>query len=708
MGWQLGFQQSKLARRLMAVFFFCVLVPVLGLAAVSYLQVKHQLTEQSELRLERDSKAVVMSALERLVLADGLIRTLAPDDAEERIGRQTPDAINPIESAIWTDGEGRALRALGQWTRTPIARPEEVERLRQGTTLRAHPENGRVLLARETSHGQLWVAVDTAFLWSAANEFAQLRGEGTTCVLAADASPIRCDTRIRPADLEPHLRTRQPFLVDIGGEPYRAVTREMYFDWYFGAEPWSVVLAEPVSEAVAPLESFRRIFAPVALLSVLVVLFASSMQLRRIFARLVRLRTATAGLAAGHFDQLVSIEGDDEITELAGSFNHMASQLGEQFGLLRAAGAVDRAALETETVHELSHGVATALGESFPNCDRVICMGLISPDDARLEGSLAYAGPTGASRLIKGGLSAKATSALARLTGSGSHTGHELASLLEAPELISLFGSKRFALSPIRLEGETLGFVGIGSETPCAKRREYTRQLTDQVAVALSSVKRLDELDRLNWGALTALARTVDAASEWTAGHSERVASYSEQLGRRLGLPETEVERLRRGGLLHDIGKLGVPSHILEKPGKLTAEEFQAMQQHTLVGAKILEPIVTFSDIIPLVLHHHERIDGNGYPMKLAGSAIPYGARIMAVADTFDALTSDRPYRDGMPLEQALGILLEIRGTQLEAEMVDEFVAMLREREGDGWRASTTKRPTSEVPFHRRTPELIG
>lgn len=696
-----GIRQSKLANRLLAVLFVCVLLPVLGLSVVSYLQVRSQLIEQSEARLERDAKAVVMSVLERLQVADGLARTLDPSDAVERIRPDTPDAINPIQAAVWTDGAGAETSRVGEWDAVPAATPAELSRLDVGTAVRVEGE-GMVLLATATSAGHLWAAVDTTFLWSAAQEFSALTGEGVACILSDRGAAIRCDPGLTAVDLTPHLRTRDAFALEVGGQPYRAVTREVYLDWYFGAEPWSVVLAEPEAEAYAPLLGFRRTFVPVALLSIVLMLFASSVQLRNIFTRLVHLRSATLRLAEGDFKDLAPVEGNDEITELAGSFNDMALQLGEQFGLLRAIGAVDRTALETQSLTELAVGVARALGESFPDCDRVVCMGLVSPGENRLDGSLAHSSPENAVRSLDVALSARATASVTALTESVTHTGHELATLVEMPELIGLFGSKPFALSPIRLEGATLGFVGVGSNDTCLDRKQQTRQLTDQVAVALSNVKRLHDLDRLNWGALTALARTVDAASEWTAGHSERVASYSEQLGRRLGLPEVELERLRRGGLLHDIGKLGVPSHILEKPGKLTDEEFEAMQQHTLVGAKILEPIATFSDIIPLVLHHHERVDGKGYPMGIAGDEIPYGARIMAVADTFDALTSDRPYRDGMPLEKALGIILEIRGTQLETEMVDEFVAMLREREGDSWRASTTKRTRQTSPSRRK------
>ncbi len=682
MNWGLGLQQSRLARRLLKVFLLCMLIPVLGLSIVSYLQVRTQLVEQSITRLERDSKAVVMSVLERLVVADGVVRRATVGPVDTSLTRRGEVGVNPISAALWTDVEGSPLHVLGEWPRIPRAEPSELDRLQRGTLLRAHSENGQVFLAQETEEGRLWVAVDSLFLWTGASEFAALHGSGVVCILDHDVRPIRCDDGMPIGAIAPYLATRTPFTIEIDGEPYRAVTREIYFDWYFGAEPWSVVLAEPHSEAIAPLVSFKRIFIPVALLSVLVMLFFSGLQLRRIFERLLHLKSATARISEGEYEDAIKMDGDDEIAELANSFNEMAGKIGHQFALMRSTGEVDRAALETTTVRELCARVVDALGETFPDSTRMVVLGRLSPAEGRLIGSVAYQVPPAAPATFEVALTSEQTSRISTLSGVGLYPIAHVVAMLGVPKAHP-WVQEELALFSIRLDGQPHGFVAVGGRGARLESHPELRQLADQISVALSNVKRLDQLQRLNWGALTALARTVDAVSEWTAGHSERVAALSERLGRELGLDEVELERLRRGGLLHDIGKLGTPAGILEKPGKLTDEEFLQIQEHTVLGAKILEPIESFADILPLVLSHHERIDGTGYPMRISGSAIPYGARIMAVADTFDALTSDRPYRKGMELERALGIIEEVSGTQLDSEMVAVFVEMMRPSESD-------------------------
>ena len=138
--------------------------------------------------------------------------------------------------------------------------------------------------------------------------------------------------------------------------------------------------------------------------------------------------------------------------------------------------------------------------------------------------------------------------------------------------------------------------------------------MSDQVAVAISNAELLGELKQLNWETLNALARTVDAKSSWTAGHSERVTQLSLKIGKAMNLTDKNLDILHRGALLHDIGKIAVPSAILDKPGRLTEEEFHIVQQHPGTGARILEPVTAYREVIPLVLQHHERFDGGGYP----------------------------------------------------------------------------------------------
>ena len=191
-----------------------------------------------------------------------------------------------------------------------------------------------------------------------------------------------------------------------------------------------------------------------------------------------------------------------------------------------------------------------------------------------------------------------------------------------------------------------------------------------------------DELEDLSWSTITTLARTIDAKSHWTAGHSERVAAMAVEIARTLGLPKDELERLYRGGLLHDIGKIGIPMRLIDKQGRLTDEEKDIMESHVAIGARILEPLKPLADVVPLVLYHHERIDGLGYPEGLVGTEIPYLARILSVADTFDALRSDRPYRAAASVEEGIRVVVAHSGTQLDSEVIEAFVEVMKS--GDG------------------------
>ena len=169
----------------------------------------------------------------------------------------------------------------------------------------------------------------------------------------------------------------------------------------------------------------------------------------------------------------------------------------------------------------------------------------------------------------------------------------------------------------------------------------------------------------------------IDAKDEYTKGHSSSVSRYSEALARALNLPEKDVERIKLGALLHDIGKIGIPENVLRKPSKLTDEEWEIMKQHPVIGAeKVLRPNESLHDLIPMVKYHHEHWDGTGYPERLKGEEIPLTARIVSVADAFHALISDRPYRKGLSLEKSLEILKCGSGIQWDKTLVRKFMVI--------------------------------
>jgi putative two-component system response regulator len=194
--------------------------------------------------------------------------------------------------------------------------------------------------------------------------------------------------------------------------------------------------------------------------------------------------------------------------------------------------------------------------------------------------------------------------------------------------------------------------------------------------------------------AVFTFARAVEARSNYTLGHSQRVTNYSLMLGERLGLGPSEMEILRNGCLLHDIGKIAVPDAILDKPGPLTKEEFEVIKQHPVRGEEMVRPLQSLSEVFPLIRSHHERLDGSGYPDGLVGDQIPHLVRIVAIADFYDAISSARPYRGPIPYAKCMEMLQKeaVQG-KLDAALVEQFIGL----------PAASIQPTSRETMHGGT-----
>lgn len=200
--------------------------------------------------------------------------------------------------------------------------------------------------------------------------------------------------------------------------------------------------------------------------------------------------------------------------------------------------------------------------------------------------------------------------------------------------------------------------------------------LSDKLLLLHKEKERLEVEQRLILASITSLCNALEARDSYTRGHSEAVSSIATRMAREMGMREEDIEHVKLGGKLHDLGKIGVVDSVLLKPGKLSDEEFAIIRRHPVIGAEILRPVPSLAKILPIVYHHHERFDGKGYPEGLKGDGIPLWARITAVGDTYHALTSDRPYRKGMDRDRALQIIEEVSGTQLCPDCVDVFLRM--------------------------------
>jgi putative two-component system response regulator len=201
--------------------------------------------------------------------------------------------------------------------------------------------------------------------------------------------------------------------------------------------------------------------------------------------------------------------------------------------------------------------------------------------------------------------------------------------------------------------------------------------LSDHFVILLKEKERLDVERKMMLASITSLIAALEARDPYTRGHSEAVAMIVAEMGAHMNGDPEEMDGLKIAGKLHDLGKIGVPDSILLKPGRLSDEELAIIKEHPVIGASILSSIPSLKPLLPVILHHHERFDGKGYPHGLKGKQINLWARMTAVADTYHALTSDRPYRQGMSHERAVSIIEEVRGTQLCPDCVDVFKGLV-------------------------------
>lgn len=189
--------------------------------------------------------------------------------------------------------------------------------------------------------------------------------------------------------------------------------------------------------------------------------------------------------------------------------------------------------------------------------------------------------------------------------------------------------------------------------------------------------QKVEEVKSFNHRFLTTMAASIDARDRYTSGHSLRVAHWGREIAKDIGLAPERVEEIYIGGILHDIGKIGIEDEILNKKGRLTPEEYDRIKQHTVIGYEIILQAGMFNELLPAIRSHHERIDGKGYPDGLVGDEIPLMAKILAISDAFDAMVADRPYRKGLPVEEALQEIRRGSGTQFDEELAQHFIGII-------------------------------
>ncbi len=232
---------------------------------------------------------------------------------------------------------------------------------------------------------------------------------------------------------------------------------------------------------------------------------------------------------------------------------------------------------------------------------------------------------------------------------------------------------------PIYVEADFYGSLLVSSDFEegfSAEDKDLMEKLGDQIGVALQSLLQVEEKENLLYGSLQALSASIDAKSRWTAGHSQRVREVADIIGRAAHMNEFELNQLSIAALLHDIGKLGIPETILDKPGRLTEEEYAVIKTHPGVGADIFGHIPDNPEVVQGILYHHEQWSGGGYPEGLQGEDIPMVARVLCVADVYDAISADRPYRKGMTRGEVVSFFKEKREIMFDPQLTDLFLEL--------------------------------
>jgi putative nucleotidyltransferase with HDIG domain len=679
------------------MFVACALLPIVGLFILSFTQVNNQLYQQSHKRLKQSAKAHGLSVYERLLfLEEEMLLCVAAMNAENSTDiHKIPD--DELKMRLTDRFRGFFVHQPGKGYRSffgkseNIPRPEEaqLQHIVSGHTaiLTQYAPDGwpQIFLLRRINMKR----PQTAFLIGEVNPFYLWGGDyENTLPPGVDVCVLDESRKVLFSSLPDPIATNHLvmaamiasksdlFEVTLEDENHLASRWTIFLKPKFLISGWTVILLQSEADVLAPISNFQKMFILVVLMALWVVLFLSIRFIRRSLGPLELLKEGTRRIARADFDCQVDVNSQDEFEELAESFNQMSSRLSRQFKTLVTKAQIDRAILSSLKTETIVKTVITRMRECFSY--DAISIGLVESGSDNKIRMFTGTGKQG-SEIISTYVSITAGE-LRQLNNNPEHL--FIGAGQTFPEYLlplSGRGINSLLVLPVFLKNNLAAILAFGPFDPEVQSEEelaLARQIADQVAVALSNSELMEELKRLNWGTLKALARAVDAKSSWTAGHSERVANLALEIGKALNLDTKALENLHRAALLHDIGKLGVPLAVLDKPGELNDEEFRMIKSHSTLGARILEPIKAYAEIIPMVLQHHERFDGKGYPDGLSGEEIELGARILAVADVFDALKSDRPYRDGWSLERVNELILKEGGRQFDPLVVDAFLTV--------------------------------
>lgn len=692
----LSFLKSKIARRFCTLFILSAFIPVLILALFSYYKVVNQLEEQSLLRLKREAKAYGIGLFDRLIRVEKELYIISRniESVENRKILSNNELTNNLSDllrniSVW-HSDGRVTTVFGSLNPVTLTSLVSKKHLSSSKpfilSIKDQGQPGRLFLGGnfirlDGSPVTLVGEINPEYLWGVGGtpllppmtDLLVFDAEGNSLIVTMHFPLSNYRDLYRKYDSD----DPQVFHFEIEGKQFFGSFSNIFFESRFQRTGWVITLVQARSNIMSALDQFSTTFPFIILLFLLLSLFLSVKFIRRTLEPLEILKKATDRVADQNFSRKVEIESDDEFAELGTAFNIMSRKIESQFQTMETVGEIDRAILSSTDRATIISTTLQRL-KSFFNCD--IALYALTPDNMGdflkvycLKGRRADDPYVEYFNID--------TVDTDLLFNTQRHItlnkGDRFPAFLSNEDETSI--TKYLGL-PIEVDGEIRRILLLGWKSSfelSEDEQANARQIADQLAVALTNANLMTNLENLATGTIEALARTVDAKSRWTSGHSERVAELSARIAHTMGFSDTEVAVIKRAGLMHDIGKIGISLTILDKPGRLNDSEYREVKNHPSIGAKILEPIDAFQDILTIVEQHHEKVDGSGYPAGLQGEEIDIKARILAVADVWDALVSDRPYRDGWVHDRAKKLISEGSGSHFDSQVVKAFFATI-------------------------------
>jgi putative nucleotidyltransferase with HDIG domain len=684
---------SRFARKIFFIFFLCALIPVGGLAVIAYHHVGQQLEEQFRTRLKRSVKSYSLFLYERFLILETEM-TLAASHLSKpnqnfsesiensylkRLQKRFTAMVlfKTTEGSLSLFGRIGAIESFNEKERSHLQAGKQLVKI--VTSSGGQPDLLMITLveSKKPRSGILVAKINPVYLLALDNEYhlpvgidVLLRDESQKIFHSSFAEDYPITNYFSQKGLD---KSSGYFEFDLENDSYLACFRWLFMEPAFLFSGFNITFIQSKTNVFLAIVEFKKIFPQVIILSLLVIIGLSIHFIHTSLEPLEILKEGTRQIAGSNFNHRVAITSRDEFEKLGEAFNQMAVQLKDQFNELETNALITRSVLSSLETQKILDTVISGMTDCF-SCESVTIGRVNGEQPDRIQCYVADGQAENRIRRIDCELR---PSDIKRFDNSPEFL--IIRPNPHQPEYLSTVVSDGIAaclVLPIFLDANLSTIIAMAYRNldDLNHDRLRARQMANQVAVALSNSKLMEQLDQLNWGTLRALGRTVDAKSAWTAGHSGRVTRLALELADTLIPDRKQRENLHRAGLLHDIGKLGVPVDILDKPGKLSDQEYEIMKAHPQTGARILEPIKEYKVLIPMVLQHHEHFDGKGYPHGLSGNAINFGARILAVADSYDAMISDRPYRDGLPLERVIEILQEESGRQFDPVVVEALI----------------------------------